>query len=62
MFTVVITISLSIFFLLFFGVMMLGNKMSQTIEYLQAKAADEELAYIDEMMSKYEQDEQVKRK
>ncbi|WP_227936278.1 hypothetical protein [Alkalihalobacillus deserti] len=61
MFTLVITIFLSVFFLLFFGVMMLGNKMAHKIEYLLAREADQEISYINEMMSKSEQEEPVKR-
>ncbi|GAE28550.1 hypothetical protein JCM9140_4795 [Halalkalibacter wakoensis JCM 9140] len=55
MYTMVLVMSLSLFFLLFFGIMMLGNKMSHTIEYLQAKEADEELEKIEEKMKLYKQ-------
>ncbi|GAE34653.1 hypothetical protein [Halalkalibacter akibai] len=49
--TIIITIALSAFFLLFFGVMMLGNKVSHVIEQIQAKEADQELAKIELMMN-----------
>jgi hypothetical protein len=60
MFTAILTIALSIFFILYFGVLMLGNRVSHAIERIQAKEADEELAHINEMMSKYEQDKKKK--
>ncbi|MDT8859922.1 hypothetical protein N0O92_06730 [Alkalihalobacillus sp. MEB130] len=53
MYIALLIVSISLLFLLFFGVMMLGNKVAHTIEYLQAKEADQELAEIDEMMKQF---------
>ncbi|WP_161784717.1 hypothetical protein [Halalkalibacter okhensis] len=53
MYTALLIISISFLFLLFFGVMMLGNRIAHTLEYLQAKEADQELAQIEEMMKSY---------
>jgi hypothetical protein len=50
MFTVLISISVSLFFLLFFGVMILGNRVAHVIEYQQAKEAEEKLTKIEQMM------------
>ncbi|MFC0470202.1 hypothetical protein ACFFHM_06595 [Halalkalibacter kiskunsagensis] len=54
MYTVIISIALSLFFLLFLGFMILGNRVAHVIEYQQAKEADEELSEIAKMMQQNE--------
>ncbi|ARK30398.1 hypothetical protein [Halalkalibacter krulwichiae] len=61
MYLATLIILLSAFFLMFFWVMMLGNRVSHTIEQILAKDADEELANINLMMSEYEQKENKKK-
>ncbi|MCL7746001.1 hypothetical protein [Halalkalibacter alkaliphilus] len=60
MYTALLIISISIIFVLFLGVMMLGNRVAHTLEYLQAKEADQELAEIEEMMKQYNKRENDK--
>ncbi|WP_332630249.1 hypothetical protein [Halalkalibacter flavus] len=60
MYTALLIISISIIFLLFLGFMMLGNRVAHTLEYLQAKEADQELAEIEEMMKQYNKRENDK--
>ncbi len=55
MFTFIISIALSLFFLLFLGFMILGNRVAHVIEYQQSKEADETLTEIAQMMQQDEE-------
>ncbi len=46
----IVTIGVSIFFLLFFGTMMLGNRASHSFENILNKQADQELMEIELQM------------